>query len=110
MAPPSQPNHDSAPAQSTSNSLQVPAPQSQGGVTAPIPTASDLNNIQLQGLDQNQIISILRHLPLLSRVSHLCLYQARLERIVFFSCIHAFYYHSWSDRFLVASVVLISYT
>lgn len=63
MAPATQPNHDSALAQPPPNPPQVPASQPQTGVAPTIPAAPDLPNVHLSGLDQNQIMSLLRHLP-----------------------------------------------
>ncbi|KXN83196.1 Centromere-binding protein 1 [Leucoagaricus sp. SymC.cos] len=61
MAPTNQPNHDPALAQPPPNPPQAPAAQPQ--VAPAIPPAPDLSNLHLPGIDQNQIMSLLRHLP-----------------------------------------------
>jgi bHLH factor len=63
MAPTAQPSHDPGLAQPPPNSSQVPASQSQAGVAPAIQAAPELSNVHLPGLDQNQIMNLLRHLP-----------------------------------------------
>lgn len=63
MAPTNQPSHDPGLAQQPPNPPQVPASQPQAGVGPNIPAGPDLQNVHLSGLDQNQIMSLLRHLP-----------------------------------------------
>ncbi|KAF9450751.1 hypothetical protein P691DRAFT_809582 [Macrolepiota fuliginosa MF-IS2] len=60
---PAQPNHDPALAQPPPNPPQIPASQPQQSAAPAIPAPPDLPNVHLSGLDQNQIMSLLRHLP-----------------------------------------------
>lgn len=64
MAPTNQASQDPGLAQPPSNPPQVQASQPQAGVPPTIPPASDMSNVHLTGgFDQNQIMSLLRHLP-----------------------------------------------
>lgn len=63
MAPSTQPSHDPALSQPPPNPTQVPAPQAQAGVASAIPATPDLSNVHLPGIDQSQLMSLLRHLP-----------------------------------------------
>lgn len=95
MAPTTQPTHDPGLAQPPPNPSQVQASQPQAGVAPTIPAAPDLSNVHLSGLDQNQIMSLLRHLPnVFGKVSISFIYGLLVELYAFFGFHFLFFiYH-----------------
>ncbi|KAF8889108.1 hypothetical protein BD779DRAFT_1623361 [Infundibulicybe gibba] len=62
MAPSTQPTHDQTMAHPAPNTAPAQASAAPTGV-APNMNSGDMSNVHLAGLDQNQILSLLRHLP-----------------------------------------------